>query len=490
MRELESSSRGVRGRVLIAGEAPAVARLAARALGQAGYHCEICSSVPEALSALERRGADVVLADFANQALELLGQLRSRYPEIALIVLTSSPSVGSAVAAMRQGAFDYLIKPFDEDELVTIVGRAIEIGLLKDDRRRLRQQLDMASTSSSFVAESAAGKQLLALIRRVAPTDLTVLIEGESGTGKQMIARMLHFWSERSDGPFVTLNWKGPAGTAVGSEPFRDGSAAQAGPAQSIPLEKALGGTLFLDEIAEAGPHLQAELVRTLEQPESAAAATSAAGKPRARVVAATSRSLKSEMDAGRFRADLFFRLSELSVRIPPLRERREDILALARRFLAAHAARTGRRLALTSDAERELLAYSWPGNVRELHNVIERAAVLTSSDFIPSKTLDLRPRAEAEHAERAPTEPKPVERAAVQPEPAAAPTPAPAERGAEPQPAAAAESGTLQQTLDQAARARIKAALEAAGGNRSEAAKALEVDGATLNRLIRRLGL
>ncbi len=252
MRESESSPRGVRGRVLIADDTLGVARFAARVLGQAGYECEACANGVETLSAVEQRGADVVLADLTRQGPELLAQVHGRYPGVALIVLTFNPGVGSAIAAMRQGAFDYLVKPLDEDELCALVNRAIEINRLRNENAQLRGRLEMAEAASSFVAESPSGKHLLALVRRVASTDSIVLIEGESGTGKELLARMLHYWSERSEGPFVAVDCKGSQVAMV--EPIRNGSSGSAAAAQSIPLKRALGGTLFLDEIAKGRP--------------------------------------------------------------------------------------------------------------------------------------------------------------------------------------------------------------------------------------------
>jgi transcriptional regulator with GAF, ATPase, and Fis domain len=348
----------------------------------------------------------------------------------------------------------------------------------------------MEERMSFFVAESPAAKQLLALVRRVAATDMILLIEGETGTGKETIARMLHYWSNRSRGPFVIFSFKGAA-------------AAPAAEIPTIPFDRAAGGTLFLDEIAEASFATQSELVRFLDEVDVEAGGP--AHVRDVRVVAGTSRPLKGEVDAGRFRQDLFFRLSAMPIRIPPLRERREDILVLARRYLSDVAARTGRRLSLTSDAEREMLAYRWPGNVRELRNVIERAAMLTGADFVPSKSLELGTRGDRERGERPPSEhPHPDGTPTSRTEPPTSANPpaeyappsssetaaAPAPPEPEAQPSPEAVSGTLQQCLDIAARVRIKAALETAAGNRAEAAKALDIDAATLNRLIRRLGL
>ncbi len=498
MRESESSPRGAGGRVLIADETRGVARLAARVLEQAGYQCERCESAADLLRVVERRGADVVLADLALPVPELVRQLESRFPEVALIVLTFTPGVGSAVAAMRQGAFDYLVKPLDEDELCVIVGRAIEMGRLRRETIELRRRVQMADVASSFVAESAAAKQLLALVRRIAPTDSTVLIEGEIGTGKELVAQMLHYWSGRLEGPFVPVNCKGSAALAPARELISNGAAGAGGEHHLIPVRRAAGGTLFLNEIAEAGPAFQAELVRILDEAVSPPARHGEGiGIGQVRIVLACSGPLRGEVEAGRFREDLFFTLNAVPIRMPPLRERREDIPVLAHRFLAACGARTGRRFSLTSDAERELLSYRWPGNVLELRNVIERAAMLTNADFITSKVLDLPTHAEPEGHDRMRIEPAHHDGVGAHLESAPASNAAPsavpsnvADAASVPAAENSFESVTLQECLDKAARARIKAALESAGGNRGDAAKALEVDGTTLGRLIKRLGL
>ncbi|MFZ0890064.1 MAG: sigma-54 dependent transcriptional regulator, partial [Candidatus Binataceae bacterium] len=367
----------MKGRVLISEDSQAVARLAARTLSQAGYQCEICLSPQDVLSALSKRGADVVLADMATRGMELLRNLREQEVEVALVMLTASPGVAAAVAAIRQGAFDYIVKPFEEDELIAIVERAIELARLRCENLGLRRKLEIAGAVSSFLAESAAGKQLLALIRRLAATDSSVLIEGESGTGKEMAARMIHHLGPRTDRPLVVLNCR-----------TGDREAADSGL-----LERASGGTLFFDEVAEASPGLQSRLMELIERQERSGGAEP--GRVAVRMSASASCPLRDEVGAGRFRADLFFRLNVLPLRIPPLRERRDDIIPLARQFLAHHAARLGRPLALTSEAERELVSYPWPGNIRELRSVIERAVVLTPTDFLTSKSFALAPRGE-----------------------------------------------------------------------------------------------
>jgi DNA-binding NtrC family response regulator len=297
-------------------------------------------------------------------------------------------------------------------------------------------------------------------VRRVAPSRSTALIEGESGTGKELIARMLHYWSHRADGPFVAVNCKAFAEGVVESELFghEKGSFTGAIAARAGCFERASGGTLFLDEIAEAGTDFQAKLLRVLEDGEVLRVGASKPRKVDVRIVAATNRVLRNEVAAGRFRADLYFRLNVIPVKIAPLRERRDDIIPLARHFLAFYTAQAGRPITLSAEAERALVNYSWPGNVRELENVIERAVVMSGAEVLTPDAFALDGNIE----------------------------PAVADGESEP----AEPNETLQAYLDRATASRIRAALEAAHGNRAVAATALGVDRTTLYRLMKRLGL
>ena len=487
-----------KARVLIV-EEDAVAQLAARALTKAGCECETTSAADAALAALEHRGADVVLcATKINDVdgLELLRRMRERRPEVPVVMLTDDPSVSTAVAAMRQGAFDYVTKPLDAEELSAIIARALEMTSLRRENRRLRQQLDVASTAAGFIAESPQSRQMVAMIRRVAPARSTVMIEGESGAGKELVARMLHYWSNRADGPFVAVNCKAFAEGVVESELFghEKGSFTGAIAARAGCFERASGGTLFLDEIAEAGPDFQAKLLRVLEDGEVLRVGASKPRKVDVRIVAATNRVLRKEVAEHRFRADLYFRLNVIPVRIPPLRERPEDILPLARHFLAYYSAEAGRPITLSAEAQKTLLAYSWPGNVRELENVIERAIVMSGAELLTPDAFALDPMAADAESSAEPDigeiDPRDVRHAYH----------ANNGNGAgaeidrhEPQPETAdtIKAGeTLQECLDRAAMAKIRAALEGARGNRAVAASSLGVDRTTLYRLMKRLGL
>ncbi len=458
-----------KARVLIADEDRELVQTAERLFTQSGYECEICDSGDAVLSALKQRGADVIVIGLqipGMGGLELLQQVRSRRPDVPLILLGVDPNPGTAMAAMRHGAFDYIAKPFTDDELNASVKRALDMSLLQRENRQLRQQLDMASVAAGFVAESPASKNILSIVRRVAPSRSTVLIEGESGTGKELVARLIHYWGQRADGPFVAVNCKAFAEGVVESELFghEKGSFTGAIAARAGCFERASGGTLFLDEIAETGPDFQAKLLRVLEDGEVLRVGASKPRKVDVRIVAATNRTLRKEVANNRFRGDLYFRLNVIPIHIPPLRERPEDILPLARHFLDFHSTEAGRPISLTPEAERTLCSYNWPGNVRELENVIERAVVMSGAEQLTSDAFAL---------DRGVEEPLETEATSM--------------NGAGP---AHATNGSLQDCLDRAAAVRIRAALESAKGNRALAAHELGVDRTTLYRLMKRLGL
>jgi DNA-binding NtrC family response regulator len=458
-----------KARVLVVDE-ETVAQLTINALRKAGFNTEGCSNGNTALATVETGGADVVVCSMQMpgvDSMDLLRRMHARRPEVPVVMLAADPSVHSVVYAMRQGAFDYVTKPFDDEALAAIVERALEMGCLKRENRELRERLDVVSSAAGFVAESPQSKQLVAMIRRVAPARSTALIEGESGTGKELIARMLHYWSNRAEGPFVAVNCKAFADGVVESELFghEKGSFTGAIAARAGCFERASGGTLFLDEIAEAGPDFQAKLLRVLEDGEVLRVGASKPRKVDVRIVAATNRILRTEIASGRFRGDLYFRLNVIPVRIPPLRDRPEDILPLARHFLAFYAAEAGRPIGLSREAEKVLLAYPWHGNVRELENVIERAVVMSGAETLTPDAFAL----ETSIAEPAASSDDLADLL-------------------EPEPAKSNES--LQECLDRAAIAKIKAALAAANGNRAEAATLLGVDRTTLYRLMKRLNL
>jgi DNA-binding NtrC family response regulator len=447
-------------RVLIVEDEERMARVISDALTRAGYDCETCGSGEAALAALDARGADAVVTDWkmpGMDGLELLRRIHGARPELPVIMVTAFGSVPSAVAAMREGAFDYLTKPFDNDELRALVGRALELGRLSRENRWLRQEVATRYAPDNVIAESARSRELLELLRRVAPSRSTVLVEGESGTGKELVARLLHFWSERVGQPFVAVNCKAFAEGVLESELFghERGAFTGAVAARAGCFERASGGTLFLDEIGDVGQEFQAKLLRVLQEGEVVRVGGERPRKVDVRVVTATNRVLRDEVAAGRFREDLFFRLNVIPIRLASLRERRDDVLPLARHFLARDAAQAGRTLTLGPEAEEALAAHDWPGNVRELENAIERAVVLARGERVMPEDLLLESGALGA-------------------------------RGAAP----GTSDGTLQECMDRAAAARIGSALEQAHGQRAEAARALGVDRTTLYRLMKRLGV
>ncbi|HVN29442.1 MAG TPA: sigma-54 dependent transcriptional regulator [Candidatus Binataceae bacterium] len=486
-------------RIVVVDSEPTSSRQTVATLIGAGYECRSFPEGEAAIATLQDSGVDVVVADFASEknTIELIRRVRAHSPQTAVILMASSPTVAAAVAAMRQGAFDYLTKPINTDELTAIVGKALELASLRRENRLLHEQLDVASMAAAFIAESAASRNLAAMVRRAAPANSPVLIEGESGSGKELVARMLHHWSSRAQGPFVKLSFKS---LAPPDHATHSGIAAMLAEL----IERASGGTLFLDEISEASPELQSALLRLIgdtSSPKHYALAGGRISPAGVRLVASTNRTIAHEVASGRIRPDLYFALNVIAIAVAPLRARAEDILPLARHFLALHAAESGRALMLTVEAERALLAYSWPGNVRELENVIERAVVMSSSERISADALMLRVEAPASAPAR--IEPPMHSRTGVIPAAAEglvqateataetasesaeqAETPAPAEQTEVP------PEGTLQEFLDRAAAQRIRKAIESAKGNRNAAAAALGIDRTTLYRLARRLGI
>ncbi len=481
-----------KARVLIVDDEFHVARGAAMVLSQAGYDCETCPNVEAALKLLENQGADVIIADMrmpGMDGMDLLKKVHTKDPDMAVVMSVPLPAAESAKAALRGGAFDCVTKPFDDDELNAVVTRAVEMSALQRENRKLREQLDVASVAAGFIAEAPKSRPLVAMIRRVAPSRTPALIEGEPGPGKELVARMLHYWSNRADGPFLAINCKALADGVVESELFghEKGSFTGAIRDRAGCFERASGGTLFLDEVGEAGPDFQAKLLRVLEDGEVLRVGGSKPRKVDVRIVTATNRKLRSEVAAGRFRADLYFRLSVIPLRIAPLRDRREDILPLAHHFLAFHSTEAGRPLMLSPEAEEALLAHRWPGNVRELENVIERAVVMSGQETLMPEAFAFDDDASDEDLIQVAG----IARAAgIDSAVGANMAAEPATESNRAQPAESMEAGTLQESLDRAATLRIKAALASASGNRVDAAAALGVDRTTLYRLMKRLSL
>jgi DNA-binding NtrC family response regulator len=362
----------------------------------------MCASGEAALTRIAQAGADAVISDIrmpGMDGIELWRRLRRDFPNLPVILLTSQGSIPAAVTAMRDGAFSYVTHPIDRAEIGALVERTVTMSRLERENRHLRALVRDRYGIDSFVAVSKASRELVDFIRRVAPSRSSVVVQGESGTGKELVARLIHFWSERVGQPFVAVNCKAFAEGVLESELFghEKGAFTGAFATRAGCFERASGGTLFLDEIGDISREFQAKLLRVLQEIEVLRVGGIQPIKLNVRVVAATNRVLKDEVAASRFREDLFFRLSVIPVSLAPLRERTDDILPLARHFMARHAAEAGRRLELSAAAERALLAHSWRGNVRELENAIERAVVLSRENLIGPEDLLLEPNEKAQ---------------------------------------------------------------------------------------------
>jgi DNA-binding NtrC family response regulator len=357
---------------------------------------------PEAEAALRASRPAVVLSDLRLTEGDGFGVLRASKeldPELPVIVMTAFGSIQDAVAAMKEGALDFLAKPVDPDYLLLMVERALTQRRMATENLILKEELAQRRGAPQIVGDDPQLKQVSLALHRAAATDTTVLLEGESGTGKELFARALHALSPRADGPFVAINCAAIPETLLETELFGHEKGAFTGASARKPgkFELAHRGTLFLDEIGELPLPLQPKILRALEEKQFERVGGTLPLKVDVRVVAATNRHLKAAVAARQYREDLFFRLSVFPIVIPPLRERTNDVITLARYFIDRFCRELNKRpLALSPAAEQELLAYPWPGNVRELQNCIERAAILTEGDTIHPRHLSLSFRAPA----------------------------------------------------------------------------------------------
>ncbi len=351
---------------------------------------------PEAEAALQRSRPAVVLSDLRLPEGDGFGVLRASKdldPQLPVIVMTAFGSIQDAVAAMKEGALDFLAKPVDPDHLLLMVERALTQRRLATENLILKEELAQRRGAPQIVGDDPKLKQVSVTLHRAAATDTTVLLEGESGTGKELFARALHALSPRADGPFVAINCAAIPETLLETELFGHEKGAFTGATARKPgkFELAHRGTLFLDEIGDLPLSLQAKILRVLEEKRFERVGGTVPLQVDVRVVAATNRNLKAAVAARQYREDLFFRLSVFPIVIPPLRERPEDISTLTRYFIDRFCRDLNKRpLVLSPSAEDELRQYAWPGNVRELQNCIERAAILTEGDTIHPRHLNL----------------------------------------------------------------------------------------------------
>ncbi len=372
-----------------------------------GYRVETFRRGSELLARLAvvgGAGCDVILQDVAMpdmDGLEVLRRVRRQCPDLAVVIMTAHGTVDDAVSAIKQGAYDYIMKPFPREKLLGVLERLLDHRRLAEENRQLREELQrgVAGGGDAIVFRSAAFREVYDLTLQVAESEANILIMGESGTGKELIASALHRNSPRRGKPFVSLNCAALSDTLLESQLFGHVRGAFTGAVinQKGLLEEADGGTLFLDEIGDVSPAVQAKLLRVTQEKDFIVLGSTRPRKVDVRFVAATNKDLMAEVRAGRFREDLYYRLNVISINLPPLRERREDIEPLARHFLETAARRMKKEVRAIDDAALEaLVRYDWPGNVRELENVIERAVILAKNGMISAGLLPLGGRKEA----------------------------------------------------------------------------------------------
>jgi len=383
-----------KARILIVDDERSMQEFLEILLRREGYDVTCAADVDGALLALESDDFDVVISDLqmpGKTGLDLLHALRETSPETVAIVMTAFASTETAIAAMKEGAYDYLTKPFQVDEIRLVLEKALEKKLLARENRRLRSELRSQIRQRALIGSGSAMQRVYELIGQVAETKANVLISGESGTGKELVARAIHAASDRRDRPFVALNCGAIPENLLESELFGHVKGAFTGAVQNKEglFETADSGTLFLDEVGELPASLQVKLLRAIQEKAIRRVGGTSDRRIDVRILAATNRRLEDEVGAGRFREDLYYRLNVIQIALPPLRERPEDVPLLVQHFVEKYARELGKEIGGASEeAMRRLLDHSYPGNVRELENVIERAVALSRGDTIEVDAL------------------------------------------------------------------------------------------------------
>ncbi len=369
-------------RLMVIDDLDSARQMVKRSIGRS-FEIYDFASVAEALPALDRAEFDCIVTDLRMpgiDGLEGLKRFKQKVPEIPVVIMTAFATVETAIEAMKSGAFDYLKKPFEPDELELVVNRAVEHGRLRRENARLKDALGSAFSVQGMVGESTAMKELLRVAERIAPSEVPVLIEGESGTGKDLLARAIHSLSKRAGGPYLAINMSAIPENLAESELFGHEKGAFTGADQPRAgfFAEAEGGTLFLDEIGLLPPLLQPKLLRVLQDGEYIPVGSRKPRKADVRVVCATNEDLKKNVAEGKFREDLWYRIRVVPLRLPPLRERKEDIPLLVEHLVRKQALRLSRPpLVPDAEAMRALMDHDWPGNIRELEHALERALLL-----------------------------------------------------------------------------------------------------------------
>jgi DNA-binding NtrC family response regulator len=392
-------------RILVVDDEDIVVKSCLRILDDEAFEIETAQSGPEALRKIEEDRFDVLILDIMMpqmDGMEVLQRVKETHPDIDVIMVTGLSQIETAVRSMKLGAFDYLPKPFDPDELKLVVGRALERRRLLQENLNLKSELSSKYRFENIVGSSQAMHHVYRLIAKCAPTNSTVLITGESGTGKELVARAVHFNSLRKDKIFIAVDCNSLSETLLESELFGHVKGAFTGAVTNKRgmFESADGGTLFMDEISNISLSTQAKLLRVIQEREFRAVGDTRTQSTNIRLIAATNKDLKVMVAEGTFREDLFYRINIFPILLPPLRERREDIPALAFHFLKAFSKELKKEsVEFSESALSSLVNYDWPGNVRELENTVHRAMILTSDNVIRqahlTNIIDLLPHAD-----------------------------------------------------------------------------------------------
>ncbi|MDM7916160.1 MAG: sigma-54 dependent transcriptional regulator [Candidatus Eisenbacteria bacterium] len=383
-------------RILCIDDEPLAVAVLEDYLAKIGHQAVLTSSVGDALKVIQQQPFDLIISDArmpGASGLDLLDQLREEGQEIPVILTTGYASVEHAVQSMRRGAIDYLTKPFRFEALRLAVNNALEVCRLRRENENYEREIRSLRGERAIVGESKALRKVMDILSTVAPTGATVLLQGESGTGKELFARAIHEQSSRREAPFITVNCAALPEGLVESTLFGHERGAFTGATARFPgaFERAHGGTLLLDEVSEMRPELQAKLLRVLQEQEFERVGGQKPVKVDVRIVATTNRDLKAEIEAGRFRQDLYYRLCVMPVRTPPLRERMEDLPLLVKHFVEQAARELGVKAPSVPERTLQTLRqHEWPGNIRELQNAVERAVILTRSGSIEPESFGL----------------------------------------------------------------------------------------------------
>jgi DNA-binding NtrC family response regulator len=443
--------------VLVVDDEEMMRTMLASELPRLGFHVKTAGSGGEGVALAAAEDFAVAIVDVlmpSMDGMETLQRLKQESPGTEVVMLTGHGTIESAVAAMRAGAYDYLTKPCRLAELATVLNRAVSYRRLERENAALKMLMADRRDTGALVAVSARMRAVLGKVERVAPADAPILIQGESGTGKELIARELHELSRRREKPLVVLNCSAIPDALLESELFGHQRGAFTGAHERRPglMEAADGGTIFLDEIGDMSPAVQAKVLRALESGEVRRVGENRTSHVDVRVVAATNKDLRKEVSTGRFREDLFYRLSAVVLELPPLRERVDDVEPLVRHFTAAFPARDTHVRDFSAEAMAALRSYSWPGNVRELKNCVAAVLILAPGPLVELSDLPASVRGSKPSPRQSPTEPMPLRR------------------------------------LEDVVSEYVRQALERCGGNKSLASRMLGIDPKTLYKHLRRV--